>query len=53
MENTEILNQLTLIRGWFYSNLINPEKPMNKETAGRVLNDIQELISKLENRKGR
>ena len=43
----ELLNQLNKIQQWLWLDLLDPDKPINRDSAAKALKEISKLINPL------
>lgn len=45
----DLYDQLKRIQDWLFIDLLNPDNPINRESAGKALAEINTLLNGLEN----
>lgn len=43
----DLLGLLEKVQGWLYSDLIHPDKPLSRDSAGKAYHEIDALINRV------
>ena len=46
---SDLYDQLKRVQGWLFVDLLNPDNPVNKDSAAKALAEINTLLNRLEN----